>query len=344
MRKQSLDFLKELLSTPSPSGYEADNQRIWCDYARKIADEVHTDAYGNAVAVLNPEGSPKIMLDGHVDEIGLIVKHIDDKGFLRLQNVGGFDTRNLHARRVLVQGKRDLTGLLNPAGPPVHVLKPEDRKKVYEIKEFYVDLMLPAKRVKELVRVGDPVTLAQTTEPLGDAITGKAMDNRVASYVALEAIRRVKQAGGSKHRICYAATVQEEVGCRGAAPAAFGVEPDVAVAIDVTLACDTPGVSDEDKICRFGGGAAIKIMDGHSISNRQIVDEWIALAKRKKIDYQLEVLPMGGTDAGAMQRARQGFKAITLSVPCRYVHTITESVHKKDLEAAIKLLAAYLQS
>lgn len=343
-----MDLLKRLTETPGIPGREHRVRELIEDETAKLFDSTETDAMGNFIARREPKTKSRkgktILLACHIDEIGFVVKHIDDKGFLRLHNAGGFDTRNLHARRVLVQGKKDLVGVLNPSGRPVHLASGDEKKKVYEIKEFFVDLFMPAKDVKKLVSIGDPVTLTQTTDVIGEAVTGKCLDNRVGSYVAIEAIKRVAKAGQCPNRICYVATVQEEVGCRGAGPAAYGVEPDVVVAIDVTISCDTPGISAEERVCEFGGGAAIKIMDSHSISDRELVDQWIALAKRKKIPYQLEVLPLGGTDAGPMQRTRRGYKAITLSVPCRYVHTITEAVHKDDLEAAIKLLAEYLMS
>jgi tetrahedral aminopeptidase len=136
--------------------------------------------------------------------------------------------------------------------------------------------------------------------------------------------------------------VQEEVGCRGAGPATFGIEPDVAIAIDSTLACDTPGIPEDEAVCHFGQGVAIKIMDHMSISDRQLVDEFVDLAKARKIRHQLEVLPLGGTDASSMQRSGRGHKTITLSIPCRYVHTVTETVHTDDVTSAIDLLAAYL--
>lgn len=343
-----MELLKRLTETPGVSGREERVRELIRREAAELFDDIRTDAMGNLICRRKPRGGAKggrrVLVACHIDEIGFYVRHIDDKGFLRLNPVGGFDTRNLHARRVLVQGSggKDLVGLMNPTGRPVHVAKDEEKKKVYDANEFYVDLLLPPEQVNKLVRVGDPVTLCQTAEQVGQGITGKAMDNRVASYVALEAVRKLARAKSCPNEIVYVATVQEEVGCRGAGPAAYGIEPDVAVAVDVTLACDTPGISAEDHVCRFGGGAAIKIMDGNSISDRALVDEWIALAKTGKIKHQLEVLTRGGTDAGPVQRTRAGYRTIGLSVPCRYVHTVTETVHADDLKAAVNLLAAFL--
>lgn len=347
---KDFDLLKQLTEAPGVPGREERVRELIRHQAQGLFDEVTVDAMGNLICRRSAgksrrrgQAARRIMLACHIDEIGFYVKYIDDKGFLRLNAAGGFDTRNLHARKVLIQGTRDVVGLLNPTGRPVHLASDEEKKKVYKVSEFFVDLGLPPEQVKRIVRVGDPVTLLTTTEQVGKAVSGKAMDNRVASFVVLEAMRKLPRAA-CPNEIYYVATVQEEVGCRGAGPAAFGIEPDVAVALDVTLACDTPGIPDDEAVCRLGGGVAIKIMDGHSISDRELIDTLAALAKARKIRYQLEVLPMGGTDAGVMQRSRRGHKAITLSIPCRYVHTITEMVHADDVTAGINLLAAFLAS
>ncbi len=350
---ENFDLLKSLTETPGVSGREERVRELITRETEDLFDETRTDAMGNLICLCKPNPKPsskgrkrsvapkKILLACHIDEIGFYVKHIDDKGFLRLNAAGGFDTRNLFARRVLVQGTEDLVGVLNPAGRPIHAASEEEKKKTYKVGDFYVDLFMPPAKVKKLVSVGDPVTLRQTTRLVGDAATGKAMDDRVASYVALTALRKARQQGLS-HQVHYVATVQEELGCRGVGPATFGIDPDVVIALDVTLCCDTPGVPKEEAVCTFGAGAAIKIMDRASVSDRGLVDEFARLAKTKRIPYQLEVLPCGGTDSGNAQRTRTGYKVITLSIPCRYVHTITESVHRKDVKATIDLLAAYL--
>ncbi len=342
------ELLKKLTETPGVPGREERIREVIRAAGEDLFDEIRTDAIGNLIAIRKPTKtgrggtSRRIMIACHIDEIGFYVKHIDDKGFLRLNAAGGFDTRNLFARKVLVQGRRDLVGVLNPAGRPIHIATDEEKKKVYKVGEFFVDLHLPAAQVKRVIRVGDPVTLIQTTETIGKAVVGKCMDNRAATFVALSALRKVAKSG-SPHEICYVGTVQEEVGLRGAGPATFGIEPDIAIAIDTTLACDTPGVPDDEAVCTFGGGAAIKVMDSASISDRDLVDEFVALAEAKKIKHQLEILPLGGTDAAAMQRSMRGHRTLTLSLPCRYIHTVTESIHTEDVKAMIALLAAYLQ-
>jgi len=342
-----MDFLKELTETPGVPGREERVRELIIERTRDLFDDHRVDGMGNLICRRKPGRKPaagrqarRVMLACHIDEIGFYVKFIDKEGRLRLNPAGGFDTRNLFARRVLVQGRRDLLGVLNPAGRPIHLLTEEDRRKVYKVGEFFVDLFRARSEVSKLVRIGDPVTLIQPLEVIGQVATGKALDNRVASWVAINALRKV--GGRSACEIFFVATVQEEVGCRGAGPGAFGIEPDVGIALDTTLACDTPGVAEDEAVTRLGQGVAIKVMDAASISHRELVDEFVNLAEKKKIKHQLEVLPLGGTDAATVQRAGAGRRTITLSVPTRYIHTVTEAVHRADLKAAVNLLAAWL--
>lgn len=376
------EFLRRLTEASGVPGREERIRELVLAEAEGLFDETRIDAMGNLICLRRatrferPRGRraggneagvdrpARVMLACHMDEIGFYVRHIDEDGHLRVVNVGGFDTRNLFARKVLVRGRRDLTGVMNPAGRPVHLASDEERKKIPEVKEFTVDLFLPKADVRKLVEVGDPVTLVQTTELVGDAIVGKAMDNRVSLWTAINAVRRVfgpvaaKPAGrkgaarpavngsypGSRYDVYFVGCVQEEVGVRGAQTSAFSVDPDIGIAIDVTLACDTPGVGKDEAVTVFGGGAAIKVMDSYSISHRGLVDEFVAVARKKNIRYQLEILPRGGTDAGAVQRSRGGTRAITLSIPTRYIHTVTEAIHKQDARAAVDLLAGWLSA
>lgn len=361
------ELLRRLTETPGIPGREERVRDLVLAETKGLWDDTRVDNMGSLICFKRAtrrrkgkargarDGDPtRVMLACHMDEIGFYVRYIDENGYLRLQNAGGFDTRNLFARRVLIQGKRDLIGVLNPGGKPVHIATPEDRKKVPEMNEFYVDLFRSRKQVERLVEIGDPVSLIQHTEMIGDAITGKAMDNRIALWVAINAIRqatpgrasgrRAAKAPGSPYEIYFVACVQEEVGLRGAGAAAFGVDPDIGIAVDTTLCCDTPGTSKDDAVTEFGKGVGIKVMDSASISHRGLFDEFISIARKKRIPHQREVLPRGGTDAGALQRARAGTKALTLSVPTRYIHTITEAIHKKDAKAAVDLLAAWLST
>jgi len=352
-----MELLRKLTKTPGVAGRE---ERVRAVIEREVAglfDEVRTDAMGNLICRRGPRGGKagkgksaggaggrptRVLIACHMDEIGFYVRYVDaETGFLRLHNVGSFDTRALLARRVLVQtaSSGDLFGVMT-AGKPIHVMTDEERKKVPEVEDVFVDLMLEPKAVAKKVRIGDPVTLWQPLTEIGGGYVGKAMDNRVAHWVTINAIRKLD---GHACEICYVATVQEEVGLRGAATAAFGVEADVGIAVDTTIAADTPDVPAAKRVTVWGGGVALKVMDSGSITHRGLLDEWIALAEKRKIKYQLELLPRGGTDAGSLQKARAGVKAGTLSVPTRYVHTVTEAVNKKDLAGAVDLLAAYLR-
>jgi len=340
-----MKLLKRLSEAFGGSGYEAEVAAIVAEELGGICRSVHTDTLGNVVG-MKPGRGPKdgrrrIMLAAHMDEIGFLVSHVDDAGFLRVQPAGGFDPRTLIAQRVTVlgRGKKKIPGLLNPGGTPIHLQAEEDRKRDLKVSQFFVDLGMPAEKVKEQVEIGDRVIWNRDFAMLGDCVTGKALDDRVGVYTMIEAVRRVSK---NRHDIYAVGTVQEEVGVRGATTSAYDVHPEIAIALDVTLAVDTPGIEAQDRVTQLGKGVAIKIMDSLSISDSGLVSEFRALAEAKKIPHQLEILPRGGTDAGGMQRVRGGSRAITLSIPIRYVHSVNECAHKRDIEATIDLLAAYL--
>ncbi len=340
-------FLKELTEAPGVSGREERIRRIVRQEAEGLFDEWREDPMGNLIAVKRPAGRSKggkrprrVMIACHLDEIGFYVRFIDDDGFLRLHNVGGFDVRHYFSRRVLVQGRKDLIGILNPAVKPSHVASEEEKRGIPEIGDFYVDLMMPRKEVESLVQIGDPVTMLMDTRVIGDVVTGKAMDNRAATWVAINAVRQVKNE--SPFEIYYVGSAQEEVGCRGAQAASYGIDPDDGIAIDITIAGDTPGIPKEQVVSRLGEGVALKVMDGWSISTRSLLDEFIAKARKHKIPHQLEIVPKLGTDAGTIQRSGAARRVFTLSLPTRYAHTTAETVHRGDLEAAVNLLSHWL--
>jgi endoglucanase len=341
----NLSLLKALSDAPGISGREDRVREIVIKYSKGLFDTVHVDPMGSVIATKKAKGKPKakVVVACHIDEIGFYVKHIDDRGFIKLANVGGFDTRNLFARRVKIQATsgEDLIGVMNPAGRPIHIAKEEDKKKIPEVGEFLVDLFLPVEVVKAKVRIGDPVTLVQEFIEIGDVVTGKAMDDRVSSFVAIEAVKKVKNL---KYDLTIAHTVQEEVGLRGAITAGYASEADIGLAIDVTLAVDVPGVPEDEAVSKLGGGVALTVMDSASIASRSLLDEFIAVAEKNKIPHQLSILTRGGTDAAGLQRARGGMRTFTISVPTRNIHTVTEACHKSDLQASIDLLAAWLET
>lgn len=304
--------------------------------------DLRVDAMGNLIAETpGPSGAPKVMVSAHMDEIGFLVKHVDERGFLRVQNLGGFDVRNLFARQVLVHGSRGAprVGVLHPATKPVHLSSAEERKKVPELADFAVDLGLDADTVRAEVRVGDMVTLLQPFQDLGSAVVGKALDDRVGCWILIETLRRLHAPAVQVQAVF---SVQEEVGLRGATTSAYGLAPDVGIALDTTLAVDTPGTPEHQAVTRLGEGVGIKVSDSSMVSHGWLVDRMADLAERDGIPHQFEVLPLGGTDAGAIQRSRDGVPTVTLSTPSRYVHTVTEMIAKRDAEAAVALLGAFL--
>lgn len=338
----NLELLKRLCESPGIAGREDVIRDIVVDELRSLVNEVTVDALGNVVGVRKGNGGPRVMILAHMDEIGFLVKHIDDKGFVRVHPVGGFDPRVLPAQRVLVHGYAGeaLLGVLTTAAKPIHLLDPSEVKPP-KVEELYVDLGLPAEDVRARVEVGDMVTLQRTVESVGNTVIGKAFDDRICVFQMIEALRALD--GPAEAEIIAVATTQEEVGLRGAITSSYHVDPDIGIALDVTLAMDIPGAQDQDHVTRLGSGVAIKIMDSSTISSYPLVRHMREVARAAQIPHQMEILPRGGTDAGAVQRTRGGVPAITLSIPTRYVHTVNEMCATVDVQAAIDLLAEYLR-
>jgi endoglucanase len=333
------ELLKRLCETPSVPGREEALRVVSREILEPLVDDLRVDTFGNVIGTKRGAGKRTVMLAAHMDEIGFIVKFIDKKGFIRLQPAGGFDPRTLVAQRVIVHtASGPLRGALMPGTQPIHLMQGDP--KPLKLDEFFVDVGLPVEQITQTIEVGDPVTMDRTTEHLGDCVISKSLDDRLGLFVMFEALKTVKS---HEVDIVAVATVQEEVGLRGAGTAAYSIEPDIGVALDITLAVDIPGNDEESAVTQLGCGAAIKIMDGSSISHPNLVRQFKKIAKRDDIPHQLEVLPRGGTDAGTIQSSRSGVASITLSIPVRYVHTVNETANVKDIEAAIKLLARYLE-
>lgn len=345
MRTLNFELLKRLCETPGIPSREERMRQLVAEELRPLTDTLDIDPMGNLIGFKKgASDGPRVMIAAHLDEIGFLVKHIDDRGFLRLLPVGGWDPRVMVAQRVLVQGfaGQALRGTLMPAAKPIHLLTPEDANKPLKVEEFFVDLGLPVEKVKEQVETGDMVTMDRTAERIGDTVVSKTLDNRLSVFVMLEALRQLKSTP-VRSNLLAVATTQEEVGLRGATTAAYALQPDIGIALDITLANDFPGPSDHEQITRLGAGAAIKIFDSSLICHPKLVRHFRDIAEAKGIPYQMEILPRGGTDAGGIQRSRGGVPSFTLSVPTRYVHTVNEMAHVTDIQAAIDLLAAYLQ-
>lgn len=348
MMASDMDLLRRLTTTPGIPGREGRIREVILDEIKGRFDSVTVDAMGSIHAVKTPtiappagQQAPRVMLAAHMDQIGFFVQHVDSKGFLRLTPAGGFDPRNLFARMVTVCAESgDLPGVLNPAGKPIHTASPEDRKKVPEISEFFVDLGLSPEEAKEKVQIGDMVVLRSFFEEVGSLVVSQCMDNRVACWIAINAMRQIREHACEIHCVF---TSQEEVGLRGALTAAAKVQPDIGIGIDTTLCVDTPGAPEEQQVTKGGAGATLTVMDGSYISDLGVFNEFDRVAKECDIPHQRSILPRGGTDSGAMQRAGSGSKVMTLSCPTRYIHTVTEAVHKTDLEACRDLLTAFLE-
>lgn len=335
-----MKLLAELCETCGVSGREERLRAIVRRELEPLVDEIRTDALGNLIALRRGRGPRKLAIMAHMDEIGFLATYVDDEGFIRLAPIGGHDPRNMVAQRVNVCGRRDLAGVLYPGMKPPHLLTQEERDRPPKIGQFFVDVGLPADQVRKLVPVGTPVVIHRELVAIGEAVSCKSMDDRVAVYVMIEAVRRAAKSDLTVYAV---ATVQEEVGCRGALTSAYGIEPDVGLAVDVTIAADIPGLEKHEHVTRLGAGAAIKIMDSLSISNPRLVEALRTLADRRRIPYQMEILPHGGTDAGPLQRVHTGVPVATLSIPTRYVHTSIEMAHKADIDAAVQLLAAFIE-
>lgn len=351
----NIDLLKRLSETPGVPGREERVRELIKKEVAGLFDSITTDPMGSLICRRGPRGkggkgksggtATKVMLLCHMDEIGFYVSSIDKNGFIYVNAAGGFDPRNLFSRRVLVcTDNGDIVGVMNPGGRPIHISSVKDREKVPEVKEFFIDIGLPAEKVKKKVKVGDYVVMHEPAMEVGDKVVGKAMDNRVACWLGIEAIRALEEKYGGQHacEVIVAFTTQEEVGLRGAKTASHAVQPDIGIGIDVTLACDTPGVPDEESVSKHGQGYALHIKDSSFISDYTLVQEFEALSKKKRIPYQRSILAAGGQDGAAAQQAAAGARAIGITVGTRYIHTVTEMIDKKDLAAARDILAAYL--
>jgi endoglucanase len=356
----NIELMKRLCETPGIPGREERVRALIQKEVKGLFDEVTTDPMGSLICRRGPRGAKgkrggargkdgggptKVMLLCHMDEIGFYVSHVDSKGWVWLNPAGGFDPRNLFSRRVLVcTDDGDYRGVMNPGGRPVHISSPEERTKVPEVKQFFVDIGHAADKVKKMVRVGDFVVMDEPClAEFGNKIVSKALDNRVACWLGIESIRKLEKSGeGHDCEVYVVFTTQEEVGLRGARTAAYAIKPDIGIGLDVTLACDTPGVPEEEAVTQHGKGFGLHIKDGSFISDYRLVQEFEEVAKRNKIPYQRTILAAGGQDGAAAQQAAAGARAIGIVVGTRYIHTVTEMIDKNDLAAARDVLAAYL--
>lgn len=335
----NLDLLRRLSETAGAPGREERIRSIVIERLKPICDEISTDNLGNVIALKRGSGGKKakprqkLMISGHMDEISFLVTYIDDEGFIRFTPLGGFDAKTLTAQRVIVHGSRDLLGVMGTK--PVHLLSAEDRKVAPKIEDYFIDVGLPAGDVKKVVTIGDSITRQRELVEIGQTLNGKSFDNRIGLFVMLEAMGRL---GAHEVDVYAVATAQEEIGVRGATVAARNINPDIGIALDITVANDVPDAKAQDHVTNLGKGTAIKIMDSSVICHPKMVAFLRRLAKSEKIPHQLEILTRGGTDTSALQRAGSGSVAGCISIPTRYVHSVIEMCHKDDIEASIRLL------
>lgn len=331
-------LLRELTETAGVPGYEDRIREIVRRELKEVVDQIQSDGMGNIVGTINGSTEREIVVAAHMDEIGFMIKHVDDDGFLSIDPLGGWDPRNLLSQRVTVHTeKTDLTGVIG--APPPHTNDGDGDS--LEVSDLRIDLGRDPDEVKEQVRPGDLVTLEQTTTRIGDHITGKALDDRVSVLAMLESAARISDPEVTIH---FAATVQEEVGLRGARALGVDLAPDLAIALDVTLAQDIPGAEEADEVTELGSGTAIKLKDSSVITNPQVNRRLQKVASEQGIPHQLEVLPAGGTDTAGFQKAGGATPVGAISIPTRYLHSSTECVHEQDIQATIDLLTSFLET
>jgi endoglucanase len=331
-------LLDKLLRAPAPSGHEGPASAIWREEASFASPS--SDALGSSIARVG-EAAPLLAVVGHIDEIGLVVTHIDEKGFLWFAPIGGWDPQILVGQRVELQGRNGaVPGVVGRK--PIHLLDPDQRKKVVELKKLHIDIGAgDREEAAELVRIGDPVVVAG--EPLrlaGDRLVSRSMDNRLGAYVALEALRRCHERGSLKGSFAAIAAVQEEIGLFGARTSAFEVRPDLAVAIDVTHASDAPGV-DEKEVGSQGLGSGPVIWRGSTLSPK-VFELLVEAAEEAGVEHTINASGRTtSTDADAIQISRSGIPTGLISIPLRYMHSPVETVDLADVEATVELVAAF---
>ncbi len=342
MDQPSLEFLTSLLNSPSPSGYERPIQEVVRRFVQPFAS-VTTDWHGNVMAAVNPEGQPRVMLAGHCDQIGLMVKHIDDKGFLRVTAIGGWDMQMLLGQKLHVwTAKGPVTGVI--ARKPIHLLPQDERKSVPEIKDLWIDIAAASgDEAREAVAIGDPVTLELGFETLrNEIVVGPGMDNRVGVWVVMQALKRVA-AAKPQAAVFGVSTVQEEIGLRGAQTSAFTIAPQIGIAVDVTHATDCPTI-DENQFGRVKLGKGPVLYRGPNV-NPIIFKQLTELAKKHDIPIQPNGISVpASNDANVLQITRGGTAAGIVAIPNRYMHSPVEMVALPDLEHAAELIAKFCLS
>jgi len=342
MNRKALSFLKDLLATPTPSGEERAGQDLVADYMRQQGAEVEADVHGNLQGVLNAGGKVRVMLAGHCDEIGLMVQHMDDNGYLYVSAVGGVNVRLLQGERIVIQTRKGpVRGVVGVK--PIHLVDKEKERPAPKIHELWVDIGARNRReARKMVELGDIATIDTGWIEMGNGLTAcRGLDDRIGAFIVADVLRLLK---GAKLNVAVHAvsTVQEEVGLRGARTAAFGIDPHVGLAVDVGFATDYPGV-DEKMLgtAKLGEGP---ILHPGPTYNRTVLELLKAAARKARIKTQIQPEARGtGTDAYAIQMTRAGVAAGLVSIPTRYLHSPVETVSLRDVEDATKLIARFIR-
>ncbi len=334
----NLELFEKICQTPGAPGFEHRIRNTVIEQIESVVDDYKIDNLGNIIAIKKGQGNASVMSAAHMDEISFIVKHIDDNGFIKFQTLGGFDPKTLTAQKVIVHGTEDLVGVMGTK--PIHVMTEEEKKKLPKIKDYYIDLGLSKEEVEKYVAVGDPVTRKGEFLEMGKQLSCKSIDNRSSVYMLIETLKKLK--GQTIPYDFYGVfSVQEEVGLRGASTAAHQINPDFGIAIDTTIAFDTPGSSPQEMITKLGEGAAIKVMDSATICDQRMVEYMKKIAGENEIPFQMEVLTGGATDTAMIQRmGKEGAIAGAVSIPTRNMHQVIEMANQEDIQGSIDLLAA----
>lgn len=334
-----VNLLSEICETPGAPGFENRIRKVVLREIESLVDEFSIDNLGNVTTIKKgKDSSKKVMLGAHMDEIGFIVTHIDDNGFVRFHTLGGFDPKTLTAQRVIIHGKKDLMGVMG--SKPIHVMTPEERAKVPKTTDYFIDMGMSKEEVEKYIEIGNPITRERKLIEMGDCVNCKSIDNRVSVFILIEVLKQLKTVPYDVYAVF---TVQEEVGIRGANVSALNINPDFGFGIDTTIAFDVPGAAAHEKVTELGKGTAIKIMDASTICDHRMVSFMKKTADAHTITWQPEILTAGGTDTAGIQRMTPGGSiAGAVSIPTRHIHQSIEMANKKDIKGSIDILVACL--
>lgn len=331
-----VNLLKEIAEVAGAPGHEQRIREIVLREIKPLVDDITVDNMGNVYAIKKGKNDKRVMVGAHMDEIGFIVTHIDDDGFVRFHTLGGFDPKTLTAQRVIIHGTEDVIGVMG--SKPIHVMTDEEKTKMPKTTDYFIDLGMNKEEVEKIVSIGNPITRERGLIEMGNCVNCKSLDNRLAVFILIESLRALKDVE-VPYDIYGVFTVQEEVGIRGASVAALEIKPDFGFGLDTTIAFDVPGSKPEEVVTKLGDGTAIKIMDSATICDYRMIKFMEDVATKHKIKTQKEILTAGGTDTAGIQRMTPGGAiAGAISIPTRHIHQVIEMANKDDIKGSIDLL------